>query len=201
MAQRRSKEKLVSISVRVPPEVYFWIEYAAKRKGLTVEEHIEAWIVESLSPWEWDIEPGGPFPLDTPSIHEATFEASETSLEPIGPGLRREDFLHLEAYRRAEQADRLARGQATRKRNREAQPKGIPAHIRAIAEARKQHPTLTLHQFSQLLFDQRIYQSHNLYEREGKPVSSPTLSVWLKEARAAGLLPPKAPPRKPDHTP
>ena len=58
--------------------------------------------------------------------------------------------------------------------------------------------TLSLKQFSQLLFDQGIYASNAWDRSKACPVNSVTLSVWLRQAREAGLLPQKAmPSRKP----
>jgi hypothetical protein len=65
--------------------------------------------------------------------------------------------------------------------------KGIPEHIRRIAEARAKYPTLTLEAFSILLFHEGIYQSQS---RSGdtKPVDTSTLATWLRQAIRAGLL-------------
>jgi len=121
--------------------------------------------------------------------------------KPVDTSLRREDFDSTEAYLKAEKADQIARGLATRKKNREAKPKVMAGHIRAIAEARKAHPTLSLRKFSQFLFDEGVYKSYGWDAQKAKPVNSAILPVWLKQAREAGLLPQKALPKRTPKTP
>lgn len=185
----RGKEQSVPVSISLPKPVYALIEYAARQKGIAVSEHIRAWILGSLEPWE-----DQPLPLDAIEvieIHDEGGEASDNPLTahtPVDTGPRREDFESIEVYLRAEKADRQARALATRKRNREAQPKVMADHIKAIAEARNQHPDLALRPFAQLLFDEGIYESRNVQTGHRHPVNSATLCVWLKDAEKAGLL-------------
>jgi hypothetical protein len=189
MAERKSEEREVPISFSLPASLYGWIAFAAGQRGLTAGQHLRKWIIQSLKPWE------AQEPLDQDAHSEGYSEAVPVPSEPLSSGPRREDFADIEAYLKAEQADRQAQGQATRKRNREAQPRKLPDHIKRIAEARRQLPALSLRQFSQLLFERGIYQSK---PRDGgtKAVNSATLSVWLRQARDAGLLPQKAVPRR-----
>jgi hypothetical protein len=72
------------------------------------------------------------------------------------------------------------------------QPKDLPRPH----QARRAHPELSLRAFSQWLYDQDIYQSRGWGPYPGKPVNSATLSVWLRHARDAGLLPKKAMPTR-----
>jgi hypothetical protein len=65
--------------------------------------------------------------------------------------------------------------------------KGVPEHIRRIAAARAEYPTLTLDAFSTLLFHEGIYQSHSP-SGDAKPVDTSTLGGWLRQAIRAGLL-------------
>ena len=144
----------------------------------------------------------GPLSLDVYDVREYP----EPEPEPRGTREdtrpRREDFDSVEAYLEAKKRDRIARGLETKRRNREARLKAIPDHIKAIAEARRQHPTLSLWKFSQFLFDAGIYRSGRWGRYPGKPLNSQTLSGWLRLAREAGLLPETArpKPKKPQAT-
>jgi hypothetical protein len=190
MARRKSEEKQVTVRVQLPPEAYFWVEFAAKQKGLSVGQHLRAWIIRSLEPWGAD----EPLPRDAPDIDEVPPFGGLFKRGDASP--RREDSPDAASYLQAERAERNARALATRRKKRATQPKVIPDHIKAIAEARRQHPTLSLWQFSQLLFDQGIYASHAGDRSKAHPVNAATLSVWLRQAREAGLLPQKALPQQ-----
>jgi hypothetical protein len=194
--KRRNQESEVSVTIKLPPEAYFWVEYAARHKGLSVGQHIREWIIRSLEPWDEE----EPLPLDAHSVYEVPFagdreapgRASEDHPKPWDVGPKREDFADLESFLKAERVERNARAQATRRKTRATQPKVLGEHIKAIAEARRQHATMSLRQFSQFLFDEDIYQSWGWGPYPAKPVNSATLSVWLRQAREAGLLPEKA---------
>jgi hypothetical protein len=198
--KRKNEESEVSVTIKLPGELYFWVEYAARHKGLSVGQHIREWIIRSLEPWDEE----EPLPLDAHSVYEVPFagdreapgRAHEDHPKLWDPRPKREDFADLESFLKAERAERNARAQATRRKNRAIQPKVIPDHIKAIAKARRQHPTLSLRQFSQLLFDQSIYVSNAWDRSKACPVNSATLSVWLRQAREAGLLPQKASPTR-----
>jgi hypothetical protein len=62
-----------------------------------------------------------------------------------------------------------------------------PAQLQAIAQARQQHPTLSLHQLAQHLFDQGIYRASGK-GGEPRPVDHSRLGRWLAQARVAGVL-------------
>lgn len=177
MARRGSGERSVPVSISLPEPVYAFLEYAAHQQGRTVSEHIREWILRSLEPWE-----GPPLPLDAHS--EAMVEMPDerapdvpTFIVYTQSGPRREDYADVEAFLKAERADRQARGLATRKRNREAHPVAIPDHLLRIAEARKQYPTMPIRQFSQLLFDQGIYRSNNFGSGQPNPVAHGRLAT------------------------
>jgi hypothetical protein len=187
MARRRSVEKSVPVSISLPEPVYAFLEWAAHQKGLTVSAHIREWILGSLAPWE---EPS--LPLDAHSTVEMPDEAVHAvpvvlkSADNDRP--KREDFPDDASFLKAERAERQARGDATRKRNREAHPPPLPEHLLRIAEARRQHSTMPIRQFSQLLFDQGIYRSNEYGSGAPNPVSHGCLERWLKRLREAGLL-------------
>ena len=50
----------------------------------------------------------------------------------------------------------------------------LPEHIQRIAEAREKYPTMTLRQFAQVLYDEKIYRSWNRHNQQ-QPVHSATL--------------------------
>jgi hypothetical protein len=64
----------------------------------------------------------------------------------------------------------------------------LPVGIQHIAKVQRQHPLLTLAQLSLLLYRERIYQHYDFATGSHTPVDSVTLSVWLRQAREAGLL-------------
>jgi hypothetical protein len=65
--------------------------------------------------------------------------------------------------------------------------KGPPDHIKRIAEARAQHPELSIEAFSTLLHTQGIYSSTSR-SGEPRPVDKSTLGRWLRQAIRAGIL-------------
>lgn len=189
MAQRQSEKQGVPVTIRLPPELYFWIEYAARQKGLAVSTHIEEWIIQFMPPW--DTATGSPRPLEASSVHgtETPTAPSRSPQRWVETGPKPAEYPDRESFLKVVRAERNARVLETRRRNRVAQPKVIPDHIKAIAKVRKQYPKLPLRALSQLLYDQDIYQSNRGTPGKACPVNAATLSVWLRRARDAGLLP------------
>ena len=76
----------------------------------------------------------------------------------------------------------------TKPRATKRQTRTVPGHIQRIAETRAQYDTLSLAEFSKLLFDRNIYRAKDRQTGREKPVNRGTLQKWLEEVREVGLL-------------
>jgi hypothetical protein len=64
----------------------------------------------------------------------------------------------------------------------------LPQHIQTIAEVAAQYDKLSLAQLAELLYERNIYRAKDRTSGEEKPVNRGTLTKWLEQARAAGML-------------